>query len=242
MKLLHSSIPMLVFVSLVAGAQAPAPFTFGSARAIGGMTSIDVDEVNARLSAAGLPRVAKNLATIGLGSDIRVGRLMLGGGWQTMLGRDMESPTYKSRLFGNVALLDASWLVVKWSGTSVYPLAGIGASRTSIAIDRLSDFAFDDGLAHPDRGLQMNGTALLYHLGMGVERQVMVARPLSLTARAGMMRNMGQQRWSAEQQHVTEGPRQYRGGYAQIGIATPLGKRRDALVPMASAAFRLFQH
>jgi hypothetical protein len=235
-------IALLFALPLAVGAQtSPAPFSLGAARAIGGFTSLNVDDLNRRLAAAGLPRVASDAATVGLGSDVRIGSLILGGAWQSILSRTLDTPAYRSRISGSFALLDAGWIMARHAGMIVYPLAGIGAAGTSIAIDQRDDFTFDDGLAHPGRGLRVNGSTFLYQLGLGAEQQLKLGRPLAISMRVGMMRNIGAQGWSSEWETVRQGPRGYRGTYAQIAFATPLQSRREAAMPMAGAALRVAQ-
>jgi hypothetical protein len=228
-----------------ASSRTQQPDSAGAARLTGltltgaGVITLDVADLNARLARTALPHVASSAAMAGLRAELRVGRLVIGGGWQTILPRTTTSDDYRARSSGDMASLDAGAILVRGPRGAIFSLAGVGATHLAIRIDRRGDFRFDDGLAHPERGMEITGTTFQYHAGFGAEWRPSTRSALLLTARAGLLRGLGDQRWSAGPESVAGGPNARRGSYLVVGIARPLDRPRNALLPMAGAMLRM---
>lgn len=205
----------------------------------GGVVTLDVADLNARLARSGLPRIASTAAMVGLRADLRLGRLVVGGGWQTILPRTSASEAHRSRSSGDMATIDAGAIVMRGSRGALYSLAGVGATHLAIRIDRRGDFRFDDGLAHPERGMEITGTTFQYHAGIGAEWRPTATSGFMLTARAGLLRGLGSQRWTAGMEEVSGGPNAMRGSYLTVGIARALDRPRNAVLPIAGAVLRM---
>jgi hypothetical protein len=60
---------------------------------------------------------------------------------------------------------------------------------------------------------------------------------LLLGVRAGWVGGLGRSRWRADDAALTGGPDATpRGGYLRVTLGTPLGRRRDALLPALAPA------
>lgn len=71
-----------------------------------------------------------------------VGRLVIGGGWQTILPRTTTSDDYRARSSGDMASLDVGAILLRGRRGAIFPLAGVGATHLAIRIDRRGDFCF----------------------------------------------------------------------------------------------------
>jgi hypothetical protein len=146
-------------------------FTIGATHTIAGAIRFSSGALDSRMAAAGLPLLASSAPTAGLGADIRTGRLMLGGGFQVIIGRDNKDSQHRSRVSGSYTLLDVGLAALRTSAWSAYPIVGVGATSLKINVKETASFSFDDGLARPGRELGMSGTSALVHAGMVVERR-----------------------------------------------------------------------
>jgi hypothetical protein len=213
-----------------------AHFSIGSAQTMLGIVQFKFGDLNERLATAGLPRVATSVATIGLGADIRSGRALFGGGFQSMLSRDQTETAYRTRMSGGYSLFDVGYAVVSTRRTAVYPVVGVGVTHVSVSIKELGDFNFDDGLHTPARELSMSGTSALAHASLMIEQRFHPSAGVgefALTARVGIIGNVGTQSWQSDESQVRGGPTAVRGSYLRVAFSKPLHTRRDAALPMA---------
>ena len=217
-----------------------ARFSIGSAQTVVGYVRMRSAELDSRLGAAGLPKAATSAATIGFGADVRMQRLLVGASWQSMLTRNQTDATYRTRIAGNYALFDIGFAAVDSRRLSIYPIAGLGASRLSLSVKERGDFTFDDGLGRPGRELAMAGSSGLMHAGLLVEQrfQRRSGAEYALSLRAGVTRSIGAQSWQSDESHVRNGPSGVRGSYVRVGFSRPLHSRRDAALPMAATVLQ----
>jgi hypothetical protein len=209
-------------------------FSVGSTHTIVGYTRFSLPDLDARMAAAGLPRIASSALTVGIGADIRRGRALAGAAFQSMVTRDHKDEAYRTRLSGNYSLFDLGYAVVRSRSTSIYPIIGIGTTHMSINVKSRGDFSFDDGLDSPTREVGMTGVTALGHVGMLVERRFARGESeMAMTLRVGAMRSLGSQSWMAEESRIDGGPKTIRGTYARLGFSKPIRTRRDAALPIA---------
>lgn len=196
-----------------------------SVRVGAGYTHFNFDDLNSRLAVAGLPKLGSHHATFGIGADVRAKRLILGAGWQSLVTRTANADPYRTMVNGGVGLLDAGVVLVKRGPFIAYPSVGLGGRVVSINVQERGDFSFDDGLSQPRRAVDLAGIAFVYDLGAGAEWRVSRTVPLAITARAGIVRNIGAEHWYSESGKVHGGPRAARGSYVQLGVATAVPVR-----------------
>lgn len=215
---------------------ARARFSIGSAQTIAGFVRMSSPDLDARLRAAGLPDAARTAGTVGFGADVRGGRLLFGASWQSMLTRNRTDVAYRTRMSGNYALFDVGVAALRTSRLSIYPIAGVGATRLSLSVKERGDFTFDDGLERPGRELSMSGSSGLVHAGVLAERRFVRrgGSEYALSVRAGVTRSMGAQAWQSDESHVRNGPSGIRGTYVRISFSKPLQSRRDAALPIGA--------
>lgn len=203
---------------------AKGPSVVVAPRLVVGYTDFNLDDLNSRLSAAGLPLVPTRGAALGLGADVRMGRMLLGAGWQSMIGRTSRTEPYETMFTGGVATLSAGVVMLNTGSVIAYPIVGLGGRFLTVSVREREDFSFDDGLSQPRRAVDLTGASLLYDLGAGAEWRVSRAWPISMTLRGGVLRNIGAEHWFAESGEVHGGPREARGMYVQLGVSTTLSR------------------
>lgn len=217
----------------------PARFTIGATHAVAGMTNFEFPELDARIAAAGLPAVAHQTASLGIGSDIRLRRLLLGAGFQTLVTRDQLNDAYRTRLAGSYAMLDLGIIAIDVKRWSVTPFAGIGAAHISVNVRERGDFTFDEALARPARELGMSGLTAITHAGLQLTRRFSIDRgDFAIAVRGGVLRSVGSQAWTSDANRVEGGPAGLRGSYVRLMFSRPIRTRRDALVPAAGAVLQ----
>lgn len=235
------ALALTVAVSSAALAQTPkdsikARFSVGSTQTMVGYTRFSLPDLDARVAAAGLPRVANSAITLGIGADLRRGRALAGAAYQSLITRDHKDDAYRTRLSGNYSLFDLGYAVVRSGSTSVYPIVGVGVTRMSVNVKSRGDFTFDEGLDSPAREISMSGMAPLGHFGMLVEQRFMRGESeMAMTLRVGAMRTLGSQAWRAEDSRIDGGPKGIRGTYARLAFSRPIRTRRDAALPIAGS-------
>lgn len=209
-------------------------FSVGSTQTIIGYTQFSLPDLDARVAAAGLPRIASSAITVGIGADVRRGRALAGAAFQSMITRDHRNDSYRTRLSGSYSLFDLGYAVVRARSTFIYPIVGVGATHMSINVKSRGDFSFDDGLDNPSREIHMTGVAPLGHYGMLVEQRfARGASEMAMTLRIGAIRTLGSPSWMAEDSRIDGGPKTIRGTYARLAFAKPIRTRRDAALPIA---------
>src|SRR4051812_46272942 len=211
-------------------------FTTGSTYMSAGSVQLDFAELDSRLAAAGLPSAASSAASIGIGSDIRMGRLMLGAGFQSLITHDHKDAAWRTRTGGSYALADVGVNLAGRGSWSLYPIVGLGVTNISVSLRERGDFTFDEALARPARELGMSGLGGLTHGGLLVERRFHRGdAEYALAIRAGVMRSFGSQSWRSDASTVGGGPSGVRASYVRIAFSRPMKSRRDAILPAAGA-------
>jgi hypothetical protein len=220
-------------------------FTTGATYMSAGSLQLHFADLDSRLVAAGLPGAASTAASVGIGSDIRMGRLMLGASFQSLITRDQKDAAWRTRTGGSYALADVAVNILSISSQedrrqcscwSIYPIAGLGVTNISVSIREVGDFTFDQALGRPGRELGMSGLGGLAHGGLLVERRFHRGdAEYALALRAGMMKSLGSQRWRSDANSVGDGPSGLRATYVRIVFSRPMKSRRDAILPAAGS-------
>ena len=209
-------------------------FSVGSNQTIVGYARFSFPDLDARVAAAGLPRVANSAVTIGIGGDIRRGHALAGAAFQSMISRDHKDGAYRTRMSGSYSLFDIGYAILRSRSTFIYPIAGIGVTHMSVNVKSRGDFSFDDGLSNPAREISMSGLAPLGHFGVLVERRFTRGESeFAVALRIGEMRTLGSQSWTSEESRIDSGPKGIRGTYARLSFSKPIRARRDAALPIA---------
>ncbi|MEP7382110.1 MAG: hypothetical protein ABI910_10515 [Gemmatimonadota bacterium] len=232
---LCSHAPMTVAQSTAAADSSKPHFSIGSTQTMLGYLRLDAAALQARFTSAGIPGSASGALTVGLGVDIRSGRILLGAGGQSILASSRSNATFRTRSSGNVGQLDLGVLALRTKRLSIYPLVGVGIAHVSVDIVARGDFAFDDGLAHPARQIGLSNRAPIWNAGILVEQRLQLGgRAYAVSVRAGIVRSAGAGRWESAESTVHDGPSGMRGSYARVGFSRPLRRRRDAALPLAA--------
>jgi hypothetical protein len=216
-----------------------ARFTTGATHMVAGAATFDFPELDRRIAGAGLPGVARSAATLGIGSEVRAGRLFAGAGFQTLITRDQSNAAHRTRLAGSYALVDLGLAAVSGKGWSVVPVAGIGAAHISVNVRELGDFTFDEGLARPAREIGMSGLTAITHAGLLVERRFSREKgDMAVALRGGVMRSFGSESWTSDASKVEGGPAGLRGSYLRLMLSRPIKARRDAIAPAVGSVLQ----
>lgn len=209
-------------------------FAIGSSHTALGYMKLSFPELDARFDAAGLPRAASGAGALGLGVDIRPGRLLVGGGYQSLFTPNQSDASYRTRMTGGIALLDLGVDLVRSRRLSVYPIVGAGVLHLSLNVHERGDIAFDDGLATPAREIDLSNTSLLFQTGLLVEHRIaMRGAEYAVSLRFGVTGAVGNGAWRSAEDQVQGGPSGVRSTYVRFGFSRPLSRRRDAALPLA---------
>jgi len=221
-------------------AMSAARFSVGSMQTVIGYARFSFADLDSRFAAAHLPKVASSAASVGLGADVRAGRALFGGGFQSLLTRNQTDAAFRTRMSGSYSLFDVGYALVSTQRVAIYPLIGVGATHVSVNVRERGDFSFDDGLSSPARELGMSGSAALVHAGILIEQRFRrtSGSAFALSIRAGLTRSVGAQAWQSDESQVNGGPSGVRGSYVRIGFSRPLASRRDAVLPIAGTALQ----
>ena len=134
-----------------------------------GYQALDLDDLNSRLVAAGLPQSSGDFLTLGGGGFATVGRLLIGGEGHGLLGSDERTGATETRIAGGHGQFNLGYLVHSTNAVSVYPVLGIGWGEFSLDVVERGDVTFDDVLSDPDRGARTSADGFLLDASVGLE-------------------------------------------------------------------------
>lgn len=189
-----------------------------------GAAQLDVDEINAALTAAGYPAFEENFVSLGGAGLASRNRLLIGGEGHAVFQSSETSADgqFRTSLGGGYGMFNVGYEVFRSDGLSIYPLLGIGGGGTSLRIGERAVVDFDDVLAQPRRGVQLTNASLLlggalgadWLLGVGTGRGGMV-----LSLRAGYNYAPLESDWSIDGTDVAGGPESTLSGfYVRLGF------------------------
>jgi len=143
----------------------------------GGMR-VDLDGLNAALGARGFEELASDMATVGGGGHVTLGRWVLGGEGVGLVPRESDNAgrTWRARVSGGSGVFNVGYLVVRSGGTSLYPLAGIGAGAVVLQMVERSSPTFDDVIDNPGRESTITQVVMLLQPALALDHFVPVRR------------------------------------------------------------------
>ena len=87
-------------------ASSVARFSVGTMQTMVGYAQFSFADLDSRFAAAHLPKVASSAGSIGIGADVRAGRALFGGGFQSLLTRNQTDAAFRTRMSGSYSLFD----------------------------------------------------------------------------------------------------------------------------------------
>lgn len=143
-----------------------------------GYMALDLGELNASLTAAGLPELDERVVSLGgAGFGVR-GRLLIGGEGHALLGGDQTTAdgSIEVGLSGGYGLFRLGYLLLGGEGfLDVYPMVGIGGGSMSVRITERSAPTFDDVLVDPQRSSTLSTSMFLLDIGLGADYRFVVS-------------------------------------------------------------------
>jgi hypothetical protein len=143
----------------------------GSLYAIGGVGFYDFDSMNDSFSDNGYSTLKSPAFALGFGTDVSIGRLIVGGEWNWLwnVGTTSEADNIDVNIKSNYWLFRMGVDLVKWRGLRVYPLFGIGSATTKLTMTEENGASFDEVLEDPGRDSRMTKTELLLDASLGID-------------------------------------------------------------------------
>lgn len=192
-----------------AGQTAPSsteagPTGYGFAQ--GGVLGLDLDGLNARLSAAGLPGLDGTVPTWGGAGYGVVGRFHFGGVGHGGLDPAETTGSTRVGLTGGYGLARVKYEALSRGGFTLLPALGLGAGGVSLRITDLDAPTFDDVLDDPTRSSTLStglmflldvGVALDYRLALG-ESDGGAAWGLAVGVEGGYLLSPGETSWTLD--------------------------------------------
>lgn len=194
----------LAALALLAAAAAPLAGQDGGRLFFSaGVQTVDVDELNGRLDARGLPTFDDRPVTLGVGLDQQSGPWLLGAEAVMMLAEEETADGFERSLDGRFALIEAGYVVPLGGGIRVYPLAGVGLSDLDFTTSREGSVPFDGLLEGPGPGSEVTTGGFVLQPGVGVD---LVSGGVTVGVRGGWMFSPGEAEWEASDVTVEGGP------------------------------------
>lgn len=196
-----------------------------------GTTRLGVGALNDVLTRNGRPAFAEAASMAGFSAHARFGRLMLGATGETSLPHRRVAGGWFSQLSAGLATFDAGVAVYQSHGTLVAPMASIGVRRTGLRLEQQGEFTYDDGVAHPARGVTLSSRSGVTQAGLLLEQRFRAPRvgQLAVSAQVGVSAPFGGASTFAGENRVGQSPTLQSGGYARIAIGKPIARRGEAL-------------
>ncbi|NLG15835.1 MAG: hypothetical protein GX556_00735 [Fibrobacter sp.] len=99
---------------------------------MGGVSWIDVDDLNSRLDGLGLTEFSSHNLTVGYGWDMIYDRILTGGQVEALLWRSNTDEGTKSTLWSGELVINAGFQVLSSDKMFLYPIVGLGLGMTSL--------------------------------------------------------------------------------------------------------------
>lgn len=199
----RTSAALIAAALLSGGALGPASAQDGRLFFTAGVQTTEIDELNDRLSAEGLPTLDDRHVTLGVGLDRRSGNWMLGAEAALLQAEEESADGFERSLSGRFALLEAGYVVPLAAGFRIYPLAGVGLSDLDFTTSQEGSVPFDDLLEGPGPGSQVTTGGFVLQPGLGVD---LVGAGFTVGLRGGWMFAPGEAEWEAADVDVEGGP------------------------------------
>lgn len=224
-----------------ASAQAPGLRPDAQGYLLAGGMRVDLDGLNGALAGRAFDEVASDMATMGGGGHITLGRWVLGGEGFGLLPREADNAarTWRARVTGGGGVLNVGYLVVRSGGTSLYPLAGIGVGAVALQMVERSNPTFEDVIANPGRESTMTQVVMLLQPALALDHFITVRNVEGVNAgvllgiRAGYTFTPATSDFYLDQTRLPGGPDQgLQGPFVRVVIGG--GTRRPADAGLAN--------
>lgn len=201
----------------------------GSVQLHAGTAHLGLSELNTALRAHGRPAFSTDVATFGVSAAARFGRLVIGGSGESGLPQRATTPDWNNRVSFGSATMDAGVALVESPRWVLHPQLSLGVRRTRLSMERRGDFAYDDGIRDPARGVSLSSMSAMAGAGVVAELRMATRRAgdFSIGLRAGVTRPLGAPAANAGGATVSDAPREATGRYLRLTLGRPLGRRRD---------------
>ncbi len=138
---------------------------------LGGVGFHDLDGLNRRLDDAGYAELDSPTLSLGGGTDMSIGRLIVGGElqWLRNVGTEATRGDVRADISAKYWLFRVGVDLAKWRGLRVYPLLGIGTGVNKFTVSTESGASFDDVLDTPTRDVRMTQRGLLLDASLGID-------------------------------------------------------------------------
>lgn len=169
----------------------------------GGLHRMELDELNQRLRARGLPAFSDDLVALGVGLDSRSGSWLLGGEALLFLAEEESGGGLDRSLDGRFGVVEAGYAVPLAAGFRVYPMLGAGWSDLKLAVSQGDAVPFDDVLEGASTGAEVSTGGLIFQPGLGAD---LVTGGFTVGIRGGWIFSPGTAEWSSDDVAVEDGP------------------------------------
>jgi hypothetical protein len=201
-----------------------------------GATQLGLDAMNDRMTLGGRPAFALSAPTFGISGYARFGRILLGGSGESAIPSRELSPGWVSKITFGSALANAGIAMVETKHVMLAPQVGLGVRKTSLRMERSGDYAYDEAIQDPARGIAMSSIAGVWQFGMVTElrAKTRVTGDFSIGMRAGMSLPFGGPATSAGEARVHDAPREDAGHYLALSFGKPIGAKSQVIKTMSS--------
>ena len=136
-----------------------------------GWRQVDVEGLNASMTAAGYPEVAEDFITLGGGMQLFARRVMIGLEGYGLLGTDSEvsRDEFDATIGGGYGLLTVGLAAIATPHFRLYPMGSVGAGAMTLEIAEAGRVSFDEILTEPGRGAHLSQVSFIAGAGLGTE-------------------------------------------------------------------------
>ncbi|MGH7503297.1 MAG: hypothetical protein ACREL7_16345 [Longimicrobiales bacterium] len=176
-----------------------------------GVEKLELDELNASLTAEGFPTFSQRFLTLGGGGYFIRGRLILGGEGHTILQSDETTSdgAFRTRITGGFGMVNVGYQVLRGGRFAIYPLLALGGGAMNLRITERSTLAFDEILQNPRRGANLANGAFLAGAALGADWFIPAGeggKGVVLGLRAGFNYAPLEPEWSMDGVDIANGP------------------------------------
>lgn len=138
-----------------------------------GIAMIDMENLNAKLTAKGYPEFKDNFITMGGAGHSFMNKLVIGGeGYgltQNGTTVSLMGTTYKSQIGVGYGFFDIGYLLYSTKRMNIFPMLGIGGGGVTMDIVETGSVGFDDVLSAPKRNVSLEKAAFLLNFSLNAE-------------------------------------------------------------------------
>ncbi len=181
-----------------------------------GMAKINLDDLNARLAAKGLPEFSNDFFSMGGGGLSFKNKLIFGGEGYGLMGQEKKYGTgtavYKQRVDLGYGFFDIGYMLYSGKQLNFFPMLGIGGGGVSMRIIQIANATFDELLTDPGRNVEISKGAFLLNFSLNAHyffsfnKSKRSAGGLLLGVQAGYLFAPYTSDWKNNENDVTGGP------------------------------------